>query len=388
MSQRGSIRQRGRTYTAYWFVRDEEGRRRQRSKGGFRTQGDAKRFLNDILGDVQRGTYMEPKKITLGAFVRDEWLPSLTLRENTIESYRDLMEGHVLPRLGGTLLPAITPKRVQRLYDELLTSGRRRGSGGLSPRTVQYTGVVLKAALDAAVRRGFIPRNPAAVVDRPRPRRREMQSWTAEETAAFLHHVRDDRQYALWLLAFARGMRRGELAGLKWPDVDLEGGRLAVVRERTVVRGQVVEGEPKTEPSRRTIPLDADLVSALRDHRRGQLEERMRWGEGWTDSGYLFTYEDGRPLHPERVSDAFWAHAEAAGLRRIRFHDARHTCATLALQAGVPTEVVSRWLGHASVSITQDVYQHAIPSLMEEAGGLLTGIVLSGRRAAPGEETR
>jgi integrase len=221
---------------------------------------------------------------------------------------------------------------------------------------------------------------PLAAFKRPSARRREMRHWNADETAQFLDTVEDDRLYAAWLLFLQRGLRRGEVAGLRWVNVDLELGRLSIVHTRVMVDGRVVESEPKTSAGRCTVPLGARLVATLRAHRRQQLEDRLAWGEVWQDSGYVFTREDGAPLHPEHLNGAFETHVRRSGLPPIRLHDTRHTCATLALQAGEKTEVVSRWLGHSSVAITQDLYQHAIPSMIEEAGERLDEIVFSRRR--------
>ncbi len=183
------------------------------------------------------------------------------------------------------------------------------------------------------------------------------------------------------MLFLQRGPRRGEIAGLRWSDVDLDSGRVSIAHTRVLVDAKPESSAPKTSAGRRTVPLSPRLVAALRAHRRRQLEERLSWGEPWSDTGYVFTKEDGVPLHPEYLSTAFERHVRRAGLRMIRLHDTRHTCATLALQAGVPTEVVSRWLGHESVSITQDIYQHVIPSMIEECAERLDEIVFSRRRS-------
>lgn len=379
MSQRGSLRKRGETWTAYWWTTGPEGARRQRSKGGFRTKRDAQAHLTSVLSAVQTGTYSEPRKMILATFLRDEWLPTLTQRSSTQASYRTTSEAWIIPHLGGHQLAHLTPAHVQGLLDKLRVSGSRRGTP-LSPRSVQYAYTVLKMALSFAVGQGFIPRNPAAVLKRPQARASEMQSWTVAEAAAFLDHVAEDRLYAAWLLFLQRGPRRGEIAGLRWTDVDLDTGRLSIVHTRVLVNSKTEKSEPKTSAGRRIVPVSSRLVAALRSHRRAQLEERMAWGEAWSDSGYVFTRQDGTPLHPEHLSTAFEGHVRRAGLRMIRLHDTRHTCATLALEAGEKTEVVSRWLGHASVSITQDIYQHVIPSMIEEAGERLDEIVFKRRK--------
>ena len=385
MSQRGSLRKRGDTWTAYWTVQ-EGGKRRQRSKGGFPTKRDASAHLTEQLSLVARGEYVEPSKLTVERLLVEDWLPSLDRRPSTLSIYRTAVVSWIVPSLGQVRLDALTPADVQRMITRLRDGGGRYGQP-LSARSVQVAYVVLRAALDYAARQRLAVRNVAAAVDRPRATSPEMHAWTAGEVAAFLDHVEDDRLSALWTLLLARGLRRGEALGLRWQDVDLDAGRLRIVVTRLVVAdGQgwrVVAGTPKTSAGRRTVPLDVELVRVLRRHRAQQAQERLAWGEGWTDSGHVFTREDGQPLHPDWTSDAWGRQVRTSGLPPIRLHDARHTCATLALEAGIPTEVVSRWLGHASVAITWATYQHVRPQLLEEAGATLTALMTAGRRTRP-----
>jgi integrase len=171
-------------------------------------------------------------------------------------------------------------------------------------------------------------------------------------------------------------MRRGELVGLQWADVDLDAGVLAVRRSRVSVAHAVHESDPKTRSSRRTISLDARLVAVLRAHRRRELEERLAWGPAWTDTGYVFVREDGFPLHPERVTVLFGRLVAAAGVSTLRLHDLRHTSASLPLAAGVHPKIVSERLGHSNVSITLDLYSHVIPGLQAEAAEQLGEMIL------------
>ena len=380
----GSIRQRGETFTAYWFTRHPAtGERVQHSKGGFRTQREAGRHLKEVLADVQRGTWAEPKKVTLANFLTDEWLPAIasSKRPTTVASYTVVCNTWLIPHLGGILLPALTARDVNGCVDKLRAEGGRNGAG-LGDRSVQYAAVVLGASLKYAVAHGTIQRSPMAGVERPRNDGREMSAWSPAEAAAFLDKVADDRMYAAWLLFLTRGPRRGEVAGLRWADVDLEGGRMSIRHTRVMVDAKAVTSTPKTAAGVRTVPLDAELVSALRAHRRRQAEECMKFGRDiWTDSGYVFVREDGNPPPPEYFSTAFEGAVRRAGVRSIRLHDTRHTAASIGLQAGVPTEVISKWLGHGSVAITQAIYQHLTPTMLEDAGSAVTSAITSLRRA-------
>jgi integrase len=193
-----------------------------------------------------------------------------------------------------------------------------------------------------------------------------MRTWTAEELRRFLEHVNSERLAALWTLAASTGMRRGEILGLRWVDVDLDRARVAV-RQTLVAGRQVATSEPKTSRGRRSIALDPRTVAELRAWRAAQLEERLAWGPGYRDTGLVFTREDGSPLHPEWLSDAFAWRIKQAGLPPIRVHDLRHTHASLGLAAGVPIKVISERLGHSSSNFTADAYQHVTPALEEQA---------------------
>jgi len=375
---KGSTRKRSKTWTAYWFTTDADGQRVQKSKGGFRISADAQRHLTDVLGKVQDGSYSEPKKMTVAQFLRNEWLPSLDLRPTTIQSYTLTAERWLIPHLGGVALPALTPKQIQAALETIRASGAK--GRPLKPRSVQYAYTVLRMALTYAVLHGFIPRNPAALTKRPKGKAAEQKAWTAEEARSFLKFVSGDRLYLVWLLFLTRGFRRRELAGLRWQDVDVDGSRISVRATRVLLGTKPIDSLPKTDRGVRTVPLDETLVGAFKTHRRRELEGRLAWGEGWIDSGLVFTCEDGTPLRPDFLSGRFERLAKRAGLPRIRLHDTRHTAATLALRAGIRVEVVSRWLGHASVAITQEIYMHAIPSMMEEAGAELTDLILGGER--------
>lgn len=396
-----SARKRGDTWTAYWFTRDADGNRVQRTKGGFRAEGGVQgrtRALNyaaEQEGKIRAGTYSEPedKKITVGRFLDEVWLPAMRTTstksgeprsENTISTYETAVRAWIKPHIGGERLLALTPRHIERMCSELRDRGGKKGKP-LGSRGVQVAFIVLRTACEWGVRRGYLPRNPAALMDRPGVEQREMSTWTGDEAQAFLAHAAKpdpdepatDRLYAAWVLLLARGLRRGELAGLRWDRVDLDAGRLQVTRSRVSVSGRVVEqSRAKTSAGRRSMPLDPGLVKVLQAHRERQLFEQRAWGESWQDSGYVFVRDDGSPYHPESISQRFDRLCGRAKVRRIRLHDLRHTAATLMLEDGTPVKVAAELLGHSNPAVTQATYQHVLPGMAESAGERLSGRLL------------
>ena len=377
---RGSVIKRG----SGWSVvidagRDPSGKRIRKWHSGFATRKEAERARTEILSRLDRGTYVEPTRRMLGEFLDQEWLPAIQarIRPSTWDSYARNLRLHVLPALGAEHLQSITPARLNRFYAELLERGRANGRGGLAPKTVRYVHGILRKALADAVRWNLVQRNAADFADPPKVSSagREMLTWNAEELRTFLEHIAGERLYAAYLLAATTGMRRGEVLGLRWRDVDLDAARLSVRQSIVSVAYEIKITEPKTARSRRSIALDQRTVAALRAWRKLQLEDRMLLGDDYDNSGLVFTRQDGRFIHPDRFTQVFDKHVEASGLRHIRLHDLRHTHATLALAAGVHPKVVSERLGHATVAFTLDVYSHAVPALQEDAADRIANVV-------------
>jgi integrase len=285
---------------------------------------------------------------------------------------------HIVPRIGSVRLQHVTGSTLNQLYGQL--AGELLAAG-----TIRKTHTVLQRALRDAVRWRRVTHNAAKSADPPRAAfgSRHMRTWSPDELRAFLEHVSEDRLYPLWHLLASTGLRRGEAVGLRWIDVDLEAGHLAV-RQTHVAVGYTVEvGEPKSATSRRGVALDPDTVEVLREWCERQEAEREEWGAAWTRTGLVFSREDGKALHPDRVTKLFDAHVTASGLPRIRLHDLRHTHATLALRAGVHPKVVSERLGHASVSFTLTVYSHAVPALQADAAATIARLVSPRGRTTP-----
>jgi integrase len=347
---RDGIIRRGRSYG---FVLDEPrdpatGKRRQKWVGGFRTREEARRARNDARARRDRGGWKAPTRTILGEYLTGTWLPSIRAKvaPSTFTSYAQNL-AHVADRIGHVRLDALDAPTLDALYADL-------EAGGLARSTVRLLHTQLHRALADAVAWDLLVRNPSDLVDPPKPVRRVLTTWTAEQLRAFLAGVAEDRLAALWQLAAASGMRIGELVALEWPDVHLDGQYLTVRRS-------------KTATGRRRVELDPATVAVLRAYRRRQAAERLAFGAGYRDHGRVFTRPGGEPLNPDAVSIQFKRRAARLGLPPIRFHDLRHGWATMALEAGEHPKVVAEQLGHASVRVTLDIYSHVTPGVQREA---------------------
>ena len=360
------------------------GRRAAGGRPGFKTKREAKAAEAEALRRIRDGMFVEPSRLTVGAYLTEMWLPSMAsqVRATTLGGYRHNVRAYIVPRLGDIPLQRLTTARVGALYGELVASGGQNGRP-LSPKTVRYVHTTLRRALRDAMADGLVVRNVAAQARPPRARRVEMHTWTAAEVGAFLASVREDRLYAAWLLLATLGLRRGELLGLRWPDVDLTSGRIAIRNTLVMVDGKPAMAEPKTAKGRRSLTLAPQVLEAVRVHRAHQAAERLSWGADYTDSGLVVTTEDGRPMHPESLSSLFVRQAKRAGLSPIRLHDLRHSVASILLAKGVHPKVVSEQLGHATIALTLDTYSHVIPSLQQEAAGVIAAAVLDPATTPP-----
>lgn len=403
MSRRGRVWQEGRAKDepairgAKWFYVVDLAApgqpRRQVKKRGFATKEDAENALAVLLGEVRDGTRVEPSKQTFGGFMQ-QWLDALPTsgrRESTIFSYRQVITGNVLKQpIAQVPLQALTPIDLDQLYAHLITAGGRKGDG-LGLRSVRLVHTIISKALSDAKRKGAIKSNPALDASAPSAKSTkapEFSVWTPAELRTFLlladgsiaapgqtTKLRPSPHAMLFRLGGMTGMRRGELCGLRWIDVDLDQATVKVRHTLMVVGGKVVEGIPKTENGRRTIDLDEVTVAALRAHRKVQLEQRMLMGAGYTDHGYVFAQVDGRPYFPNGISEVFDRLVKRSGLPRIRLHDLRHTHATHLLAAGVNVKVVSERLGHSSASMTLDVYSHVLAGQQAQAAAAVAALV-------------
>lgn len=369
---KGSLVQRG----SHWYAvldlpRGPDGRRRQKwHKLTATGKREAQKELAKLLADLARGTYIEPGKLTVGEYL-EKWLADyarVNVSAKTLERYEGIVRQHLIPNLGSYPISKLQPLHIQEYYSRALRGGRLDGRPGtLSPTTVLHHHRVLREALAQAVRWQIIPRNPADAVEPPRPAKKEMQVLTAEQIVRVLEAARGTYLYIPILLATATGMRRGEILALRWQDVDLAAGTISVVRSLEQTKAGLSFKEPKTARSRRVVVLPTFAVEALRKHRIRQVEQRLQVGPAWQDHGLVCCREDGTPIRPDSITVLYKAVLRRAGVPRVRFHDLRHSHATLLLGQGVHPKVVSERLGHSQIAVTMDLYSHVSLPMQQEA---------------------
>ena len=362
-------------YRVKWEDRAPDGSRRHHS-ATTRTKKEADALLAEKLAEVERGTYVEPSKEPLAGYLA-RWLEAMgpSWGEATAHSYASVVRARLVPRLGAVPLSRLTEPMIQGCYAAMI-------GAGYAASTVKTTHVVLHSALGEAVRWRLLARNPADNLTLPRVEAPAPAAWDAAEAGAFLSSAAGDPLAALYRLALDSGMRLGECLALGWADVDLGDGVVAVRRTLTVdVVGRLVVGMgPKTRSSRRSVPIGAATVAALRAHRARQAERRLA-AAAWHDRGLVFDRGDGERLRPDAAQGAFGRAVRGAGVRSITFHGLRHTCATLLLAAGVHPKVVQERLGHKSIAMTMDLYRHAAPTMQRDAAAVLDGVL--GEKARP-----
>jgi integrase len=376
---RGSVNKRGKS----WQVRVDlgpdpvTGKRRQGSKT-FRTRKEAEIELARWLREIDTGTALDPSRMTFGEFL-DHWLEEHLrhrLRPSTFNSYRAQVRLHIRPVLGGTPMQKLQPMQIQALYAAKLTGERADGrESGLSPKSVRYLHGIIHQALDQALQWQMVTRNIADSVTPPRTRQPRIQTWDADEVRRFLEAAEGDTYGPLWILALGTGMRRGELLGLRWQDLDLAGARLHVRQCLVEIGGVPTLQEPKTASGRRVVALPPSVTDTLRAHRTSQLEQRLAIGSAWQDHDLVIAKDDGSPVTPGNVNRHLNRIARKAGVPRIRFHDLRHTHATLLLRQRVHPKIVSERLGHATIAMTLDTYSHVLPDMQEQAATEFEGLL-------------
>ena len=340
-----------------YYVPTEDGPKRKVIYG--KTRAEVSEKLTKALSDRANGIVYDNENITIGEYL-DVWLKRSvygSVRQSTYDRDTNLVNNHIKPVLGSLKLKKLNSAHVQNFY-------RNRLDTGLSASTVRKIHDILRRGLAEAVDWHLTQRNVADVVKPPRPVPKEIVALSTDETRRLLDAAAEDRLEALYVLAVHTGMRQGEMLALRWQDVDIENAVLSVRRTLTRRGGKIAFGEPKTKKSRRSIRLTPQAVDALRAHLERQLRDMEILGDHYQDQGLIFTTDTGAPINPSNLRQrSFTPLLKRAGLPHMRFHDLRHTCATLLLSRGVHPKFVQELLGHATIAITLDTYSHVMPSM-------------------------
>jgi integrase len=352
----GSVYQRGSDGRWVASLTMPDGRRR--SWYG-QTQQEALEKKNSAMRRLADGLQIAPERLTIGTWL-DRWLVDVaapSVRPSTLRTYQDAVRLHIRPALGRRRLRDLQPADIRRFELAMIQNGLR-------PSTVGRIHAALRSALSAAERDGLLARNPGKLVSPPHVARAERHPFTPDEAQRFIESCKGAQLGALFVVCLTAGLREGEALALHWRHVDLERGRLAV--QFSLGRGGTLH-EPKTVKSRRTLPLLAVAVEALKAHHARQLEERLRAGERWEDNDLVFATLAGKPLGARNVIRTFHRHLDKHGYRHQRIHDLRHACASLLAASGVPLRTVSEILGHSSYQLTADLYEHVYETVTDQA---------------------
>jgi integrase len=321
-----------------------------------------------LISAVQVGSYLEPNKITVAAFLT-RWLDHIKsqVSPKSHERYSGIVNQNIIPAIGAILLTKLKAAQISAAYSEALISGRRDDKeGGLSPRTVGHMHRVLKQALGLAARWELLTRNPADAVDPPKVEWKPMQTYDLPQTVEVIEAVRDTPMLIPTVLAVLCGLRRGEICALRWRNVDLIAGQISVVESLEQTKAGLRFKSPKSGKGR-TVALSATVVDELRSHRVKRAQELLRLGKGLSDDDLVIAHADGSVVQPIYISQHWARTIKATQLAHLRFHDLRHAHATHLLANGIHPKVASERLGHSKVGITLDLYSHVIPGMQEDA---------------------
>jgi integrase len=368
---KGHVRERGKgNWYAVLDVRDPRTGKRKRKWHSLQAKGkrEAQIECSRLISEMSGGLYVEPARITVAQFL-DRWLEDVKARvtAKSHERYSEIVRKNINPLLGAVVLTKLMPMQISDAYAKALSNGRRDGMGGLAPSTVRYMHVILKAAMQQAVKWRMLARNSADAVDPPKIERSAMNTYDLAQTADLIDAARATRMTITVILAVLCGLRRGEIAALRWRNINLDAAQLAVTESAEQTKAGVRYKKPKSGKGR-TVALSARVVNELRSHRVQQAEELLKLGVALTGETFVVAQADGSPLQPRTITHQWHLLlANNRTLPRIRFHDLRHAHATHMLSSGVHPKIASERLGHSKVGITMDLYSHVMPGMQEDA---------------------
>lgn len=349
-----------------------------------RARKGAEKLLAEFVVEIEKGMYIEPSKLTFKDFV-EKWIQDYAesnLDPKTLHRYKEILDSRILPAMGHLRLDQIKPMHLVEFYKNLQEDGIRKDGkpGGLSPKTILQHHRIISSILNDAVEWQIIKENPVTRVKPPRVKKKKTECYDKEQTMALLAALDGEplKYKTMVMLTIATGLRRGEMLGLEWQDVDFKNNTIDVHKATQYVpRKGVFVKSPKTEESTRLITVPASVMALLKEYKKQQTEERLKMGNLWQAGDKLFTNRYGQPLHPDYITHWFSEFLERHNLPHIRFHDLRHLNATLLIAEGVPLKNVSKRLGHSNISTTADIYTHALQSVDQEAANKLDGLFKS-----------
>jgi integrase len=347
----------------YYFIlsagKDENGKRLQIKRRGFTTIKEAQQAMRKIIKDLEDQRHVKMTNATYNDFMK-EWLQSksLKLKEVTYNNYAYHISKHIAPDLGKHQMQKITVNMIEKFYIKLLNQKK------LSPRTILDVHKIVKSSLDTAVKRRYIAYNHAADAEKPKVESKEMSTWPLDQVKTFMKTAHKDL-YMVFALALSTGMRQSEILGLRWKDIDFENGKLSVVQTLSH-NGKILSAETKTKASTRSIFLNEHIMNDLVQHKQIIEKEKENAESFYQDNNLVICTTIGTPLIPRNLLRSFYRLMKKAEVPKIRFHDLRHTVASLMLSKGINPKIVQEILGHADVRVTLDIYSHVLPSVHKD----------------------
>ena len=370
----GNIRKRkdGRWEGRYTAGYDPETGRRIIKNVLGKTQAEVKEKLKKAIEENVGIDYGRAKSYTVGTWL-EVWMENyarVKLRPSTFKTSQGFLKNHIKPQIGNIPLADLTSLDLQRFYKHLLDGGRvdrieaKKKPKGLAPKTVRNIHQMIGSAYNLAMEQKLVSKNPTQGCALPKVEHKEMRTLTTDQLSAFFQEARDSGVFALYYIDLTTGLRRGELLGLKWSDIDLEKGDLRVQRQIGRINGKIIEMPLKTKNAYRTLPLSADAIDVL-------VQQRRKTG----NSEWVFPSPSGGPMSPDSVLHMLHRVLKRAGLPKVRFHDLRHTFATLSLKSGVDVKTLSSMLGHYSAGFTLNTYTHATAQMKQDAADAIGGVI-------------
>lgn len=364
---RGSVRKKDNAwqYTVDIGKDPSTGKRRRKSKGGFRTKKDCEKAMSELITQIQNGNYFEESGLLFKDYLK-KWLNSYqsNVSPRTYIRYENDINKYISIHLGNIEISNLKPLHIQDFYNHCLKKLN------LSPTTVIHFHAIIHKSLSQAVKWQLINFNPADSVEKPKKIRKEMVVWTQEEVNEVLKRTKDMTIYIPILLAVGTGMRRGEILGLTWDNVDFDDSVIYVQKQLQKINDQLILMQPKTKRSIRKITISTNIISVLKELKKEQFKNRLYLGENYNKNSFVVCQNDGRPYDPGYITKNFGRILKRIcpelNIPIISFHDLRHTHATLLLKAGVNPKVVAERLGHTTVSMTLDTYSHVLPDMQKE----------------------